>query len=139
MNTLGVLMAIFSLFMILLTALFFPWKPISWLYIAVHAFCVVLNANLVAQRIERTYSMKKHVCDLCRGELHIKKESYAIVPGLGTLVEFFKATPVYKVVKFSVIVPFSGRREELDICSKCMNDFAEFVQKKKSYFDGEKP
>jgi protein-arginine kinase activator protein McsA len=94
--------------------------------------------------INRRTEVKKHICDLCNGEL-VEPRKFGqdgIESGIAAIfqdVSVFRARAVYKITKFTLSLPFGmANHKDMDICEKCMNDFKEFVQRKQSYQSGDK-
>lgn len=80
--------------------------------------------------------MKKHICDFCGNELVTKNKEEnidSIFSYLSSVVEVFKVRMIYKITRFSIQLPFGLSVNDLEVCSKCMTDFKEFVQRKQSY------
>lgn len=84
--------------------------------------------------------MKKHLCDLCEHELvELPNKGIGIESGILALfssVSVFRVKAVYKITKFTLQIPFISEHKDLDMCSKCMDDFKEFVQRKTAYHRG---
>lgn len=114
------------------------WKPYSWLSLTIHVACMILYVSMLCGQIRRKEQMaKKVICDLCAGDVAIDKNTHER-PGFMSLVEAWYAIPMWKIIGVEIIFPFGHNRKELHICSKCMTDFTEFVQKKQSYLKGER-
>ena len=82
--------------------------------------------------------MKKYICDLCNGDLYVIKKSDDL---LSVWFEFWKIKNPFKISKISYfkslaifpspfLSPFS--KDTIEICSNCVNDFKEFLLRKKS-------
>lgn len=83
--------------------------------------------------------MRKDICDLCGGDLKVwghPPEETGIIAGW---YKFFVCrVPKIKEIRFfrdilipPFVSPFS--KKEIEICSKCFDDFKEFIQRKKSF------
>lgn len=83
--------------------------------------------------------MRKDLCDCCGKELvvHPKAGEGGII-SLFQEISLFRVKAVYKITKFTVQLPFSATHKDMDICSTCMEDFKEFVQRKTSYSQGDR-
>ena len=83
--------------------------------------------------------MRKDVCDLCSKELvsHPKNTEEGIA-ALFSEFSIFRVKAVYKITKFSLHLPFGATHKDMDICSNCMQDFKEFVQRKQAYKTGDR-
>ena len=69
--------------------------------------------------------MTKHLCDCCGGELKITKTSeFDIIYRSYDWYEFKRLS----FFSFNFWPSFS--KEKMEICSKCMDDFREFVHRK---------
>lgn len=119
------------------------WKPISsWIGIVINSLCVVIYLNIIKVELDiralkkRSELMKKYMCDFCGQELVSNKKSDTLEGGIVALFssfELFRVKTLYKITRFSIQIPFGTSRNDMEVCSKCMTDFKEFVQRKQSY------
>lgn len=82
--------------------------------------------------------MRKDLCDCCGKELIHSPSADEGINAFFSEYSIFRCKAVYKITKFSLHLPFVTSHKDMDICSKCMDDFKEFIQRKSAYIAGDK-
>lgn len=113
--------------------------PFPWVTVIVQPIAILMQMHFIGREIRRK-SMRKDLCDVCGGELvnNPKKNLEDTLSSLFSTVSVFRIKPVFKITQFTLQLPFGASHKDMDMCSRCMDDFKEFIQRKKSYQSGEK-
>lgn len=80
--------------------------------------------------------MKRHICDICGGDLAVKTEAVVMSPFPidAFVVRLFKVKNPFKFKEFVFFFDHNVKEHDLDVCSKCFDEFKEFMQRKNARF-----
>lgn len=79
--------------------------------------------------------MKKHICDICGGELVVPpRQSDGIFGLLGSVVRVFTCKNPFTVRMHIAGILAGKHKQDLEFCSKCFDEFREFIQRKNQNF-----
>lgn len=75
--------------------------------------------------------MRKDFCDICEGGLYVKRDTPM---GMFSTKYEFKEISIFPMM---LCLPFTGNihNKKLEVCSRCFDDFQEYVQRKKHYIN----
>lgn len=76
--------------------------------------------------------MKKSICDICKNDLYVENDSPL---GKWVTVYEFKEITVFPFCLWNPITGSRVGREKMEVCSTCISDFKEFVQRKSDCFN----
>lgn len=124
---------------IYLIAFKLPWTHTSVLSIFIQIGCFIYQGHFIIKQLRRDKEMRKDLCDCCGKELFKDVNGdQGIFQMIVNPISIFRAKAVFKITQFTLHIPFGTSHKDMDICQKCMDDFKEFIQRKKSYHAGGK-
>lgn len=127
-----------GIFLLLVQILIIPWNKFSHICIGIQIACLFIQFGNLIRHLNWRKKMRKDTCDCCGNDLVYRTKEDSGFLALISPVSIFKVKAVYKIMELSIMLPFGCHHRDLDMCSKCMDDFKEFVQRKQSYQAGDK-